>query len=137
MGIIYILIALTVMIGSGFAVFSIVEKKIPLLLGVKYSLEEEKQLDQIIKEKIKKLNPWQYFKFVKFLEDILVKIREWIIKAGGKTNEMIKKVQEKHEIHSTAKDIFSVGYWQELKEKKISQRRRVLRDEDLNKILKK
>jgi len=115
MGIIYILIALTVMIGSGFAVFSIVEKKIPLLLGVKYSLEEEKQLDQIIKEKIKKLNPWQYFKFVKFLEDILVKIREWIIKAGGKTNEMIKKVQEKHEIQSTAKDIFSVGYWQELK----------------------
>lgn len=137
MSIIYSLIAFGIMAGSGFEIFSIVSKKIPLLLGVKYNIEEEKQLDQVIRENIKKLNPWQYFKFVKFLEDILVKIREWIIKAGGKTNEMIKKVQEKHEIHTTPKDIFTVGYWQELKEKKISQRKRVLRDEDLNKILKK
>jgi hypothetical protein len=138
MSIIFPIIATIVMFGSGYTVFKIVNKKIPLLLDVKYNVEEEKQLDQLIKENIKKLNPWQYLKFVSFLEGMLVKLRTWIIKAGGKTNDLIKRVNEKHEEHKPEiNNIFTAGYWQEMKEKKTSQRRRLLRDEDLNKIIKK
>lgn len=134
---IFYLLAFVVMAVSGFITYNLLRAKIPMLLGVKYNKEEEKQLDQIVKEKIKKLNPWQYLKFVSFLEGILVKFRSWIIKAGSKTNDMIKRVQEKHEEHKPENNIFTAGYWQELKEKKTSQRKRALRDEDLNKILKK
>lgn len=112
----YNLIAQIVAFLSLAGMIGIVLKKIPVLVSLPEEEErkEKKRLIPVLKEKIKKYNPFKKVSFDILLQKILYKFRILTLKADNKTFKILQDLKKKA---LERKKRMEDNYWEEIKKK--------------------
>lgn len=95
---------------------TIIFSKIPVLVLLPETIEKKEKKNRLylLKEKVKKINPFKKISYETFLQKMIYKIRLLTLKADNKTFQMLQDLKKRT---LERKKRFEENYWEEIRKR--------------------